>query len=163
MLLHPEVLAMKANDPIATLLKPVCVILPEQQPTEMFPPPVVYPKTDPNDVGVAGEEAEKGAPLMYSPVLSTFTRSQVPAPSRSVHTHPAAAGNEPIIVLLLPVVIKHPPQAPIAMLLAPALIPYSALYPCAMLLDPYDPHESPFSACLPIAMLFDPVVLAVRA
>jgi hypothetical protein len=60
--------------------------------------------------------------LTYKPVLSTRKRSHVPAPINNVHTHPAAAGNEPIIVLLVPVVIRHPLHNPRAMLLLPVVL-----------------------------------------
>jgi hypothetical protein len=52
--------------------------------------------------------------LIYNPVLSTRIRSQVPAPINTVHTHPAAAGNEPITVLFIPLVIALPASEPIA-------------------------------------------------
>jgi hypothetical protein len=80
---------------------------------------------------------------MYKPVLSTLTRSHVPAPSNRVHTHPAAAGNEPIIVLFTPVVIETPAFAPIAMLL------------------PVD--EAEYNAHRPTPTLFDPTILFLRA
>jgi hypothetical protein len=74
---------------------------------------------------------------MYKPVLSTFTRSHVPAPSRRVHTQPAPAVNEPITVLFIPVVIEAPAFAPIAMLLPVEVDPYKAHCPMPILLDPY--------------------------
>ena len=62
--------------------------------------------------------------LIYRPVLSTRIRSQVPAPINTVHTQAAAVTNEPIIVLLIPVVNAAPAQAPIAILLPAALLAY---------------------------------------
>ena len=52
--------------------------------------------------------------LIYNPLSSTRTRSHVPAPINTVHTHPADANNEPITVLFTPVVILLPASGPIA-------------------------------------------------
>ena len=71
--------------------------------------------------------------LIYKPLLSTRIRSHVPAPINTVHTQAAAAVNEPIIVLLIPVVNALPASAPIAILLPVALLLNNEQHPIAML------------------------------
>ena len=77
-------------------------------------------------VGPADPPPVNNVLLIYKPLLSTRIRSHVPAPINTVHTQAAAATNEPIIVLLIPVVNEHPALAPIAILLPVALLLYKA-------------------------------------